>query len=215
MNYKLAFASQCGNSGKSVLAASLAVYLKKTKRWPVTLVDLDIEHHTARHWHENRAALTLKPLPDLLEVNSVAEALRQTKADHTYIFDCPSRATTAVSDIAAEVHKVVVTVTPGEKDADLALDAITKWNTAGTPLQRFLVVMTRQQSDSELRHWRNYLRNSSINGEYLNVLSQALPEKVSYRAAFEGGFTITNTEYDSLNQTAARLLKAITEEVTK
>ena len=209
MPYIIAFTSQAGNTGKSLLAATFAVYAQRKKRWPVRVVDMDVEHRSALTWHETRNDFELKPSPELVVVNSLTEALQYTGGEGLVVFDCPSRATRATADIAAQANLIVVPVTAGQKDADLALDAIHKWHGAGTPLQRFRILFTRQHSDRETTRWRQYLGHSTIDGRQVQIMPRSLPEKQSYRTAYEAGCTLTETPYNSLNQTAEHIMKAI------
>ena len=216
MTYKVAFASQAGNPGKSALAVSLAVEASNNGL-STKLIDLDSEHRTTERWHTQRATLNLDPLPELASVKSAESATRESDGyDGLVIFDCPSRATTATAVLAKQSDLVVVPVGPGKKDADLALGAIAQWHaTEQIPLKRFLLLLTRQLSDSEIRKWRAYLTKASINSQSVNVLTQALADKLSYRQACETGYALTETMYASLNDRAKRLFAKIMAEVVK
>lgn len=212
MNYKIAFISQAGNVGKTALATALACDAIKNKL-STAIMDLDIEHRSATQWAKQRAALGIKPAIPVKSLDTASAALNQIKGEGLQIIDCPSRATEATTIIGANVDLLVIPVPPGKKDADLQLTAIKRLNDQGIPVQRCLMVMTRQESDAETRRIRRYIQGAKVNGQSVRTLPQILPEKLSYRAAIDDGYTILETPYKSLNTTAQKVVRAIMEDL--
>ena len=159
--------------------------------------------------------MKLKPLPAVRSVTSATDALQDPVEEGLLIIDCPSRATAATMTIASQVNLVVMPVAPGKKDADLQLAAIKRLNDHGVPINRCLLVLSRQSSESETRRMRHYIQGAVVNGLSVRLLGPTLPERASYRASVQDGFALQETPYKSLNKTAQRLLHQLVEEIVQ
>jgi chromosome partitioning protein len=110
----LALAARKGGSGKTTLAAHLAVEAERVGNGPVTLIDIDPQQSLTSWWNDRQAET-----PKLLEVTRdkiKPELAKASKIKGLVILDTPpldSQAITSVIDIA---DLIVIPVKPSPHD---------------------------------------------------------------------------------------------------
>lgn len=205
---RIAFVSQSGNVMKSTLATVIALEAIKNDI-DVAVADLDIENRTITNWIEQRKANNINPIFKIYTVNNAKEAINCFKNEQLCIIDAPSRATSATIEIALNCDLIIQPTTPGKKDMDLGVETFVQLIKKGVPIEKLLFVITRIGSDSELQKAIQYLNSTKVNDKNFRILSSAIWEKVSYRAAINEGLAITETPYPTLNDGAKAVVYQI------
>lgn len=198
---KIAFVSQSGNVMKSTLATATALEAVKNGI-SIAVADLDVENRTTTSWIKQREDYGIEPLFKVYSVNNAKEAVNCFHNEQLCIIDAPSRATSATIEIALSSDLIIQPTTPGKKDMDLATETFLQLIKKGVPLEKLLFVITRIGSDSELQKAIQYLNLTKIGKKNIKILSSAIWEKVSYRSAINDGLAITETPYNTLNESA-------------
>lgn len=110
----IAFAARKGGSGKTTLAAHLAVEASRSGDGPVILIDTDPQQ-SLRDWWKDRQA----PEPQLLEaeLGTLESELRAVAGNPGYVFvDTPPLDSGAISTVVAVADLVVIPVKPSPHD---------------------------------------------------------------------------------------------------
>ena len=198
---KIAFVSQSGNVMKSTLATATALEAIKNDL-SVAVADLDIENRTITSWIKQREEYGIEPLFKVYSINNAKEAINCFQDEQLCIIDAPSRATSATIEVALNSDLIIQPTTPGKKDMDLAMETFMQLIKKGVPIEKLLFVITRIGSESELHKAIQYLNLTKIEGKNIKILSSAIWEKVSYRSAINDGLAITETPYNTLNESS-------------
>jgi chromosome partitioning protein len=197
----IAFVSQSGNVMKSTLATATALETMQNDI-DVAVADLDVENRSITSWIKQREEYGITPLFKVYSVNSAKEAINCFQGEQVCIIDAPSRATSATIEVALKSDLIIQPTTPGKKDMDLAIETFLQLIKKGVPLEKLLFVITRIGSESELQKAIQYLNLTKIGDKNIKILSSAIWEKVSYRSAINDGLAITETPYNTLNESA-------------
>ncbi len=211
----LAFVSQTGNVMKTTLAAATAIELVKSGA-DIAVLDLDREHRelgSLATWAADRAAFQ-PARPQLLvqTADSKKEAIQliyDAYDKRVVILDCPSRASDATAAIAAMSTLTVFPLVPGKKDSYLTLATMHKVIAEGVAPEQLAIVLTRCQTQAEIRDLIAWLLDNSPYSKQFAVITPALLEKPAYRNAIARGLSITEVPQLQLRTTARSVINAI------
>jgi len=202
---KVAFISQSGNVMKSSLACAMAVECSNNGL-DVAIADLDKEHRTVAQWLTTRIENEIEPTFPVHSVDSATDALNCFNNESLAIIDAPSRATSATALIAQNVDLVILPTPPSKKDIDLSLSTLYQLIIGGVPIDRLILVFTRVGSVAELNQAIEYVGMADFGDSSLQVLSSAIWERVGYRGAINDSFSITETSFQTLNDSAKAVI---------
>ena len=206
----VAFVSQKGGVGKSTLARALAAYLAK-EDMNVRIADLDSQQITSTKWLARRRENGLDtPNVDARPYPDVATALDDLGDLDVMIVDAYARSSEGTLRVAEAADVVVQPTNGGDDDTEPAVLVFYDLYKAGIEPERMLIALARITTDAEEREGRAYFEAADIP---IKVLDGALYQKRSYGRALSDGRTVLETDYDSLNMAAEKLLKALVAEI--
>lgn len=204
----IALVSQKGGVGKSALARTLAREAASAGL-TVKLADLDVQQGTCTDWNRDRNAVGLEPAISVESYRSATAALAVRDQFDLLILDGPARTSAATLEIARVAD---VVVQPSGPSADDLRPVVRTWREligAGIPVSRLAVALNCLGSDAEETDARSFLKRADV-----AALEHALPERVAYRQALNGGRAMTETRYPALNQLASSLIQEIIQKVS-
>ena len=204
----VAFVSQKGGVGKSALARTLAREATSAGL-TVKLADLDVQQGTCTDWNRDRNAAGLEPAISVESYRSATAALAARNQVDLLILDGPARTSAATLEIARVAD---VVVQPSGPSADDLRPVVRTWRElvgAGIPSSRLVVALNCLGSDAEENDARGFLERADV-----VALLHALPERVAYRQALNGGRAMTETRYPALNKLASSLIQDIIQKVS-
>ena len=204
----VALVSQKGGVGKSALARTLAREAALAGL-SVKLADLDVQQGTCTDWNRDRNASGLEPSISVESYRSATAALAIRDRFDLLILDGPARTSAATLEIARVAD---VVVQPSGPSADDLRPVVRTWREligAGIPVSRLAVALNCLGSEAEEVDARSFLERADI-----NALPHALPERVAYRQALNGGRAMTETRYPALNKLASSLIQDIIKTVS-
>lgn len=202
---KIAFISQSGNVMKSSLASAMAVECAMNGL-DVAVADLDKEHRTISQWLTTRIENEIDPTFQIYSVDSAIDALNCFSDESLAIIDAPSRATSATALIAKNVDLVVLPTPPSKKDIDLSLNTLYQLIKDGIPMHRMVLVLTRVGTTAELNQAIEYIGMANFGVSSPQILSSAIWERVGYRGAINDSYSITETSFQTLNDSAKAVI---------
>ena len=199
----IAFISQKGGVGKSTLSRALAREIA-ANGLTVKIADLDSQQTTTADWHRLRMSQGISPSVAVQAYSTAAEALRESTNFDYFIVDAPARASKGTLELAKRADLVVQPTGASLDDLRPAVRVFHELSKAGIPVERLAFALSRIGTAAEEQDARSYLAASGY-----SVLSGALMEKPSYRAAQNQGKAITETKYPSLNALADKMIADI------
>lgn len=206
----VAFVSQKGGVGKSTLARALAAYLAKAEM-SVVIADLDAQQITSTKWMERRRENGLddpnveaRPYPD------VASALADCEDLDVLIVDGYARSSEGTLLVAQAADIVVQPTNGNEDDMEPAVLVFYDLYKAGIETDRMVIALARLTTAAEEKEGRAYFAQADIP---IKVLDGALYQKRAYGRALTEGRTVLETEFDSLNDAARKLMDALVAEI--
>lgn len=214
MAFLIAFASQTGNCGKTMLATAMAAELAKAGL-DVVLIDADKEHRdkgwSASTWTAQRQAR--HPHRDFyraLDAETTSQTLqliaRHQDAD-VVIIDCPSRAHLNTVDLAAAMDVTIFPITATPKDTDLTAHTIQQLQQHGIDIRRIGFVYNHVHSAPEFLTERDKLTAKFPATDL--TLHPPLFEQGAYTKAIRGFHTITEAQPRSLRDAALATIDSI------
>ncbi len=130
--YVIAVASQKGGSGKTTIAAHLAVRAAAAGHGPVVLIDTDPQGSLAEWWHaradDTPALATVKPealAANLAELRSYGTAIA--------VIDTPPALTGSIEQVIAMADLIVIPARPSPHDLRAASGTVEMARKAGKP----------------------------------------------------------------------------------
>lgn len=205
----IAFVSQKGGVGKSTLARALAREAAagglKTK-----VADLDTQQGTSVDWHRTRMDAGIEPAVSVESFKTAGQALAIANGFDILILDGPARTSQATLDIA---HAANLVVQPTGASLDDLRPAVREFHAlvkAGIPRDRLTFALNRIGTDAEEADARAYLAEAGY-----SVLSGCLVERPAYRAAQNGGRSVTETRYAALNTRADALIQSLIDRISE
>jgi chromosome partitioning protein len=172
--------SQKGGSGKTTLAAHLAVEAERVGDGPVWLIDTD-KQATLSRWHERRDAD--RPQRAELPFTRLASGL-DTLAERgaTYCFiDTPPTISDQSASVAGLADLVLIPVRPSPADLWAVAQTVALTKQAGT---RFLFVITQAKPNATIT-----AQTIAALSEHGRVAQAFVADRVPYAVAMTGGRT--------------------------
>ena len=202
--------SQKGGVGKSTLARLVAREYAKAG-WNVKIADLDISQGTSFSWQARRLQYQVEPVVPVERFGTVDQALKLADQYDLIILDGPPHSTAGTLRIAQSSDLVVLPTGLALDDLEPSVLLAHEFVKKSVPKARIIFALCRVgESDTEIGEARNYIQEAGY-----AVLNGALPEKIAYRRASDGGRTVTETRFESLNERADELAQSIVNLLTK
>lgn len=191
----IVFASQKGGSGKTTLAAHLAVAAEKAGDGPCVLIDTDPQASLASWWNERKdetppfAPTTLQDLPDKL--HALAEA------GYAYaLIDTPPAITESIRAVVAIADFVLIPARPSPHDLRAVGRTVELAADAARP---FAFTVTQAKTNSRLT-----VQAMAALSEHGAVAPAIIHDRVDYAASMIDGRTVL--EVDPRGRSAAEIV---------
>lgn len=204
MSRIVAFLSQKGGVGKSTLARALARE-GSNSGLSVKLADLDTQQGTVSDWHRQRLNNGHIGVGSVEVFRSAREAIEQSGGFDLIVIDGAARASQETLEIARASDTVVLPACASRDDLMPAVKLANELRGGGIPRDNIAFALCRVSTVAEIADAREFIEHSGY-----RVLAGALLEKPAYRQAQNGGLSITETRFSSLNQKADELLEDLT-----
>ncbi len=182
--YVIAVASQKGGSGKTTIAAHLAVRAGAVDHGPVVLIDTDPQGSLAEWWHARSAdtpqLATVKPealAANLAELRSYGTAIA--------IIDTPPALTGSIEQVIALADFILIPVRPSPHDLRAAGGTVELARKAGKP---FMFVVNSASPRASLT-----AQAVAALSEHGRVAPVILYQRTEYAASMIDGRTVTET----------------------
>lgn len=200
----VAFVSQKGGVGKSMLARALAAVAAQTKI-KVKIADLDPQQQTVARWEERREENDAGPPLAVEAVATANEALHAAgPQDQLLIIDAPARANKGTLEIARHVDLLVQPSGPGIDDLDPAIVLFHELVRAGVPRERLVMALCRVSSRGEEEAARSYVQKAGY-----AVLPGSIPELAAYREAHNRGQAVSEMKHKAPNARTNALMDGL------
>ncbi len=208
MGAVVAFVSQKGGVGKSALARTLAREATSAGL-SVKLADLDVQQGSCTDWNRDRNAAGLEPAISVESFRSATSALAVRGHVDLLILDGPARTSSATLEIARVADVIVQPSGPSVDDLRPVVRTWRELLQAGIDPGRLAVALNCLGSEAEEADARGFLERAEV-----VALPHALPERVAYRQALNGGRSMSETRYPALNKLASILIQDIIQKVS-
>ncbi len=190
----LVLAATKGGSGKTTLAAHLAVCAQLSDDGPVTLLDLDPQRNLTAWWTDRE-----NDTPEMSEVlldEFRAEIAAAKSHSGILIVDTPRFEAVALSEILKEADFVIIPVQPSPNDLRAVAKTVETVKESGKP---FCFVITRGTARSNLTQ-----QAPMVLSEFGPVATTIIFNRVSYADAMTDGRTAQ--EIDPKGKAAAEVI---------
>jgi len=173
--------SQKGGSGKTMLAAHLAVEAERTGDGPVWLIDTD-RQATLSRWHERRAADTpqLGQVP-FAQIKTGLAALEKNHDAALCIIDTAPTISDQTASLIAYADLVIIPVRPSPSDLWAVAETVEMVKAAVRP---FLFVLTQAKPQASIT-----AQAVAALSQHGRVAQAFIADRVAYAAAMTGGNT--------------------------
>jgi chromosome partitioning protein len=182
--YVIAVASQKGGSGKTTLAAHLAVRAAAAGHGPVVLIDTDPQGSLAEWWHaradDTPALATVKPeelAANLAELRSYGTAIA--------VIDTPPALTGSIEQVIAMADLIVIPARPSPHDLRAASGTVEMARKAGKP---FIFVVNGASPRASIT-----AQAVAALSEHGRVAPVILYQRTEYAASMIDGRTVMET----------------------
>lgn len=190
----IVLASQKGGSGKTTLAAHLAVMAERAGDGPCVLIDTDPQASLAAWWNcrENEtpayAPTALKELPEKLAALSIAKF-------RYALIDTPPAITNAIRAVVSLANLVVIPARPSPHDLRAVGATVELVTGSGRP---FVFALTQAKANSRLT-----VQAMGALSEHGMVASTIIHDRVDFASAMIDGRTVM--EVDQRGRSAAEI----------
>jgi chromosome partitioning protein len=202
MHTIVAFVSQKGGVGKSSLARAFARE-SAVNGLDVRIADLDTQQGTSVEWSRSRLDNELEPPVAVESFGSAKHAISKARCD-LLVIDAPARTSAGTLEIARAADIIVQPSGPSLDDLRPCVREFLALAKAGVPLTKLFVALNHVATEAEAFAAREYLEQAGI-----NVFGGYIPERAAYRAAQNQGRAITETSFESLNESAESMIQKI------
>ena len=203
MHTVVAFVSRKGGVGKSSFARAFARE-SAAGGLDVRIADLDTQQGTSLDWCRSRAQKQHEPSVAVESFGSCKQALAKARCD-VLVIDAPAGASPMdVFNIAQSADIVVQPSGPSLDDLQPCVREFLALQKRGIPARKLYVALNHIGTEAEEAMAREYLQEAG-----LHVLGGYIPERPAYRTAQNNGRAITETSFDSLNESAERVIQNI------
>jgi len=202
--------SQKGGVGKSTLARLIACEYAKAG-WNVKIADLDVSQGTSFSWHARRLQHAVEPPVAVERFGTVEQALKIADHFDLLVLDGPPHSTAGTLKIAAAADLVVLPTGLALDDLEPSVLLAHELVKKSVPKSRITFALCRVgESEKEIAEARQYIEEAAY-----RVLKGELPEKIAYRRASDGGRTVTETHFPTLNERGDMLAQSIVDLIGK
>jgi chromosome partitioning protein len=202
--------SQKGGVGKSTLARLLAREYGHAG-WNVKIGDLDVSQGTSFNWQARRLQNSIEPVISVERFGTVEQALKVASQYDLLILDGPPHSSGGTLRIAQAADLAVLPTGLSLDDLEPSVLLAHELVKKGTPREKLAFGLCRVgDSETEIEEARSYIRQAG----YV-VLKGEIPERTAYRRAADGGRTLTETGFPSLNMKADLLAQSIIDHIAK
>jgi chromosome partitioning protein len=204
----IAVISQKGGVGKSSLSRTLAVEFTRSG-WNTLLADIDISQVTSNQWAENRRNnKNINPKVNVEVFSMSALAIEKATQYDLTIIDGAPHATLGTLDAAKNADLVII---PTGTSIDDLEPSILLANELSNSINNTKIIFVLFKATS--KHQANECKETlSLHGYY--TLNSIIPIKTAYINAFDNGYCLTETKYESLNSIAKSLVQEIANKLT-
>lgn len=173
--------SQKGGSGKTMLAAHLAVEAERIGDGPVWLIDTD-RQATLSRWHERRAANTpqLGQVP-FAQIKTGLAALEKNHDAAMCIIDTAPTISDQTASLVVHADLVIIPVRPSPSDLWAVAETVELVKAADRP---FLFVLTQAKPQASIT-----AQAVAALSQHGRVAQAFIADRVAYAAAMTGGNT--------------------------
>lgn len=203
----IAFVSQKGGVGKSTLSRGLAREAAQS-RLKVKIADLDTQQGTSVEWHRTRLNAHIQPDVAAETFATAKQALKIADQYDLLIIDGPARFSSGTLEIAELAHLVVQPTGASLDDLKPAVREFHGLVKAGIPKEKLAFSICRIGTPTEEAETRAYLSEAGY-----AVLDGCMMERPAYRKAQNRGYSITETQFHSLNTQADLLIQALIDRI--
>jgi len=208
MSQIISILGQKGGVGKSTLARILARAFT-VNDWEVLLADMNIEQATCLTWNQRRMKNEIEPQLIVEAFAVLSQAQKRTPSFDLTIFDGKPAASAETRSIAAVSDLVLIPTKTGLDDLTpqlgLALELVDDPKANIDPA-RIAFVLSRVSTESAADRAREYLAKARYP---FTIIDGYVQEKQSYENALNQGMTLSETEYDSLNEKINAVVQSI------
>jgi len=178
---KIVITSQKGGSGKTMLAAHLAVEAERIGDGPVWLIDTD-RQATLSRWHERRTANTpqLGQVP-FAQIKTGLAALEKNHGAAMCIIDTAPTISDQTASLVAHADLVIIPVRPSPSDLWAVAETVELVKAADRP---FLFILTQAKPQASIT-----AQAVAALSQHGRVAQAFIADRVAYAAAMTGGNT--------------------------
>lgn len=196
--------SQKGGVGKSTIARLLAREYAQAG-WNAKIADLDVAQGTSFNWQARRLRNDISPAVSVERFGTVEQALRVADHYDLLILDGPPHSTAGTLRIAQASDVVILPSGLALDDLEPSVLLAQDLVQTGVPGAKLAVAFCRVgDSEAELTEARGYVSQAGF-----HTITEAMPERVAYRRAFDQGRSATETTFTSLNEKADAMAQSI------
>lgn len=208
MSNTISILGQKGGVGKSTLARILTREFTAND-WNVLLADMNIEQATCLTWNQRRKKNEIEPQLLVEAFAILPQAQNRMGSYDLTIFDGKPAASAETRDIAMVSDLILIPTKTGLDDLTpqlgLALELVDDLK-AGIDPSQIAFVLSRVSSESAALRAREYLMKARYP---FTIVDGYIQEKQSYENALNFGMTLTETDYESLNDRINDVVQSI------
>jgi chromosome partitioning protein len=196
--------SQKGGVGKSTIARLLAREYAQAG-WNAKIADLDVAQGTSFNWQARRLRNDVTPAVAVERFGTVEQALRVADHYDLLILDGPPHSTAGTLRIAQASDIVILPSGLALDDLEPSVVLAQELVQKGVSGAKLTIAFCRVgDSEAELSEARGYVSQAGF-----HTITEAMPERVAYRRAFDQGRSATETPFASLNEKADAVAQSI------
>lgn len=208
MSQIISVLGQKGGVGKSTLARILAREFTANE-WSVLLADMNIEQATCLTWNQRRMKNEIEPQLIVEAFSVLSQAQKRLDSFDMVIFDGKPAASAETRAIAGISDLVLIPTKTGLDDLTpqlgLALELVDDPKANIDPAN-IAFVLSRVSTESAAARAREYLAKARYP---FTIIEGFVQEKQSYENALNLGMTLSETDYDRLNERINQVVQSI------
>lgn len=202
--------SQKGGVGKSTIARMLAREYANAG-WNVKIADMDISQSTSYNWNARRLQNSMEPTISVEQFGQVDRAIKTASDFDLIVFDGAPSSNIHTLDIAKQSDIVVIPTGTALDDLEPTIKLAHELKKKKVDKNKIIIVFSRVgTSAAELDEAKEYIKLSGY-----KLIEGYIPEQTAFRRASDMGQTLTETNYESLNQKADKVAQGIIDYLQK
>ncbi|PRY23169.1 chromosome partitioning protein [Aliiruegeria haliotis] len=172
------------------------------------MADLDTQQATSAEWAELRAAAELVQAVEAVEAKSVKEALNLGRGYDVLIIDGRPHANSESIEAAERSNLAIIPTSNSFDDLKPSVNLAHALVDARIPLARIAFALSQVSTEAEAKNAREWLETT----DYATLPSHLL-YRPSWRRCGEEGTALTETRFQSVNDSARPLFDHITQQI--